>query len=264
MESAQEVRDRSAAAAAEQQALLAALGPPPGDGEPAEDAIAATERSRIVAQLSHDLGRVARCNVVLARARDLLERTVREDTAALFSAIEERTVSPLMPGVVVAAFSQLRDRLAELTTMAGHAWRSSDLFRPWSRGGASALAVVALTLLVALPLRRWLLVSRGPPRHSQASGAPRAVPEFRRQLARFRVAILSARDRRTASRQQRDALRDPKSLRRGRNPDPLPPTRRPHSWRRTTTGSRSPGRNRLNAIPPPPAGAAIAPRSPPC
>jgi len=161
-ESAEEVRDRAAAAAAAQQALFDALGPPPAEGEPAEDPVVATERSLIVAQRAHDLGRVARSNVVLARTRDLLERTVTEETAALLDAINEPTVSPLMPSVVMAAVGELRDRLAELTEMAARSWRSSDLFRPWSRTGATLLAIVALTFLIALPLRRWLLTTYGP------------------------------------------------------------------------------------------------------
>ncbi len=159
--SAQEVRDRSAAAAAEQQALLHALGPLPGDGEPAEDPNVATERSLIMSHLSHGLGRIARCNVVLARTRDLLERTVEEETSALLGAIAKRTVSPLMPGVIMVAASQFGDRLAELAAMAARSWQSSDLFHPWSPGGALLLLVVALTLLVALPLRRWLLATHG-------------------------------------------------------------------------------------------------------
>ena len=115
-ESAAEAREEAAAAADEQQALLDAIGPAPDEGEPVEDEALAAERSLIADRLSSSLGRVARSNVVLARVRDLLARTVEEETAALLGAIEESTVSPLMPG-------RHRDRLRPARRPAGRAWR---------------------------------------------------------------------------------------------------------------------------------------------
>ena len=161
-ESAAEAREEAAAAADEQQALLDAIGPAPGEGEPAEDEALAAERSLIADRLSSRLGRVARANVVLARVRDLLARTVEEETAALFGAIEKSTVSPLMPGVIMTAFGELGDRLGELGDMIRRSWQAGNPFGLWSRTGAALAVVVALTLLVALPLRRWLLATFGP------------------------------------------------------------------------------------------------------
>lgn len=161
-ESAAEARDEAAAAAAEQQALLDAIGPAPGDGEPAEDAALAAERALIVDRLSRSLSRVKRSDIVLARARDLLKRAVEEETVALLSTIRQRTVSPLIPGVTMTAFGQLGDRLGELGDMIARSWRSGDLFSVWSDTRAGLAAVVALTLLVGLPLRHWLLATFGP------------------------------------------------------------------------------------------------------
>ena len=176
-ESAAEAREEAAAAAAEQQALLDAIGPAPGDQDPSEDAALAAERSLIAQRLSSSLGRAARSSVVLARARDLLERAVEEETAALLGAIEERTVSPLMPGVVVTALAQLGDRLGELGDMIVRSWRSGDLFGLWSHAG---VAVVALALLVGLPLRRWLLATFGP---DPAIDRPSATRRFEAAMA---------------------------------------------------------------------------------
>jgi len=176
-ESAAEAREEAAAAAAEQQALLDAIGPAPGDQDPSEDAALAAERSLIAQRLSSSLGRAARSSVVLARARDLLERAVEEETAALLGAIEERTVSPLMPGVVVTALAQLGDRLDELGDMIVRSWRSGDLFGLWSHAG---VAVVALALLVGLPLRRWLLATFGP---DPAIDRPSATRRFEAAMA---------------------------------------------------------------------------------
>jgi small-conductance mechanosensitive channel len=176
-ESAAEAREEAAAAAAEQQALLDAIGPAPGDQDPSEDAALAAERSLIAQRLSSSLGRAARSSVVLARARDLLERAVEEETAALLGAIEERTVSPLMPGVVVTALAQLGDRLGELGDMIVRSWRSGDLFGLWSHAG---VVVVALALLVGLPLRRWLLATFGP---DPAIDRPSATRRFEAAMA---------------------------------------------------------------------------------
>jgi potassium-dependent mechanosensitive channel len=179
-ESAAEAREEAAAAAAEQQALLDAIGPAPGDQDPSEDAALAAERSLIAQRLSSSLGRAARSSVVLARARDLLERAVEEETAALLGAIEERTVSPLMPGVVMVALDQLGDRVGELGDMIARSWRSGDLFGLWSDAGAALVAVVALTLLVGLPLRHWLLVTFGP---EPAVDRPSATRRFEAAMA---------------------------------------------------------------------------------
>jgi small-conductance mechanosensitive channel len=67
-----------------------------------------------------------------------------------------------MPGVVVNALAQLGDRLGELGEMISRSWQSGDLFGLWSDAGAGLAAVVVLALLVALPLRHWLLVTFGP------------------------------------------------------------------------------------------------------
>ena len=100
--------------------------------------------------------------MVLARARDLLKHAVEEETAALLGAIEERAVSPLMPGVVMVALAKLRDRFGELGDMISRSWQSQDFFGLRSDAGVALAAVVVLALLVGLPLRRWLLRAFGP------------------------------------------------------------------------------------------------------
>jgi potassium efflux system protein len=160
-ESAAEARDEAEAAAAEQQELLDAIGPVPAEGEPPEDEALAAERSLIADRLSRSLSRVKRSSVVLARARDLRGHAVEEETAALLGAIQEHTVSPLMPGVAVVALAELRDRLGELGDMIAQSGQSGG-FRLWSQTGATLTAMVALGLLIGLPLRHWLLRAFGP------------------------------------------------------------------------------------------------------
>jgi potassium efflux system protein len=161
-ESAVEARDRAASEAAEQQALLDAMGPAPAEGEPPEDPVVATERSLIMERLSHERGRVARSDVVLARVRDLYERTVEEETSALLGAVQERTASPLVPGVALKAVSELGSRLAELGDTVSRTWRVNGLLHLWSEAGAAVAAIVVVTVLIGLPLRHWLLASFGP------------------------------------------------------------------------------------------------------
>ncbi len=161
-ESAVEARDRAASQAAEQQALLDAMGPAPAEGKPPEDPVVATERSLILDRLSRELGRVARSSVVLARVRDLYDRTVEEETSALLGALQERSVSPLVPSVMLKAASDLGSRLAELKHMVSRTWRVGGLLHQWSEAGAAVAVIVVVTVLIALPLRHWLLASFGP------------------------------------------------------------------------------------------------------
>ncbi|HSA82392.1 MAG TPA: mechanosensitive ion channel domain-containing protein [Geminicoccaceae bacterium] len=161
-ESATEARDRAASQAAERQALLDAMGPAPAEGEPPEDPVVATQRSVIIDRLSHELGRVARSSVVLARVRDLYERTVEEETFALFDSVRERTVSPLVPSVALKGARDLGSRLGELRHSASRSWRVNGLLPLWSQAGAAVAVIVAVTVLIGLPFRHWLLASFGP------------------------------------------------------------------------------------------------------
>ncbi len=179
-ESAAEARDQAAAEVAEQQALLDAMGPAPAEGEPAEDPVVATERSLIKDRLSRELGRVARASVVLARVRDLYARTVEEQTSALLGAVQERTVSPLIPSVVLKAIGQAGDRLGELEDIASRSWRPNGLLDPWSAAGAAVAVIVAVTVLIVLPFRHWLLVSFGP---DPAIDQPSATRRFGAAMA---------------------------------------------------------------------------------
>jgi potassium-dependent mechanosensitive channel len=174
-ESAAEVRDEAQAAAAEQQALLDAIGTAPAEGEPPEDAALAAERALIAERRSRSLGRAARASVALARARDLLEGTVAEETAALLGALQERTVSPLMPGAAMTAVAQVGDRLTELGEAFARSWRSGDLPDLWYQSGAALLVVVALGILAGLPLRHWLLLALGPDRTIERPSATRKL-----------------------------------------------------------------------------------------
>ncbi|MEM7025599.1 MAG: mechanosensitive ion channel domain-containing protein [Pseudomonadota bacterium] len=159
-ESAQEERDRAATAAARMQRLLDALGPAPAEDQPPEDPIVATERSLIRAQLSHDLARAQRAGVVLARVESLSARTVEEETAALLDSLQERSVSPMTPTVVASGFDQLRNRFTELRDMIARSWRTRDATQ---RGAVPpAIPIIAAALLLALPLRSWLLRRYGP------------------------------------------------------------------------------------------------------
>ena len=96
-ESAAEAREEAAAAADEQQALLDAIGPPWPRARRSR-----TMRWRPSARGSwtgcRGVSAALRCPAWSWRVSGPAGATVEEETAALLGAIEESTVSPLMPG----------------------------------------------------------------------------------------------------------------------------------------------------------------------
>ncbi|MDH3771167.1 MAG: hypothetical protein OET79_09320, partial [Nitrospirota bacterium] len=172
-ESVLATRARAAAAAAEQQLLLNALGPAPVDDEPPEDPAVAAERSLITARLAQYDGRVRRCDVILARTDELVRRALEAHGAAVFDILNDRTVSPLRPAVLMASVAQLRDRFGELIEIAAQSLRAIDFRRDWTTPLTAFGGFLLLVLVVVLPLRRWLIRAHGPQLGVEAPSATR-------------------------------------------------------------------------------------------
>src|SRR5204863_4976076 len=103
-ERAADVRTAALAAAAlarndlaDTRKLLAPLEIKPGTDQPSESAAVKAERERLTEQASISEGRVKQCEVVVARADQLLERMTKLRGEVVLGTLLHRDASPLSP-----------------------------------------------------------------------------------------------------------------------------------------------------------------------
>lgn len=154
-EQATEVRTAAIAAAtlarndlADTKKLLAPLEIKPGaDAPPETDALKA-ERQRLTDQATLNESRLKQCEVVIARADQLLERLTKVRGAVVFQNLMRRDLSPLSPEVWTKIGPQLGAALGTLGTA----------IATWVRNGLSRLSnqdLVPLALWAAVTIGLW-------------------------------------------------------------------------------------------------------------
>ena len=201
-EQAADVRTAAAAAAAlarndlsDTKKLLAPLEVKPGPDQPPESGAVKAERERLTEQASISESRVKQCEVIIARADQLLERMTKLRGEVVLKTLLHRDVSPLSPSVwprlwpeTVAALQTLSQALAawshnglralssgdqDLTPLAWWAvltivlwWGVLQLRRRWGRGEdvdpgqrdrTIAAAIDGLSLVLVPMLAVWLI-----------------------------------------------------------------------------------------------------------
>jgi potassium efflux system protein len=139
-EQAADVRAAAAAAAtlarndlADTNKLLAPLQAKPGPDQPPETQAVTAERERLTQQASISESRVKQCEVIIARADQLLERMTKLRGEVVLNTLLHRDVSPLSPSVwprlwpeTVAAVQTLAQALANWSHNGLKALRSGD------------------------------------------------------------------------------------------------------------------------------------------
>jgi potassium-dependent mechanosensitive channel len=139
-EQAADVRAAAAAAAtlarndlADTNKLLAPLQAKPGPDQPPETRAVIAERERLTEQASISESRVKQCEVIIARADQLLERMTKLRGEVVLKTLLHRDVSPLSPSVwsrlwpeTVAALQTLAQALASWSHNGLKALRSGD------------------------------------------------------------------------------------------------------------------------------------------
>jgi len=139
-EQAADVRAAAAAAAtlarndlADTNKLLAPLQTKPGPDQPPETRAVTAERERLTEQASISESRVKQCEVIIARADQLLERMTKLRGEVVLKTLLHRDVSPLSPSIwlrlwpeTVAALQTLSQALASWSHNGLRALRSGD------------------------------------------------------------------------------------------------------------------------------------------
>ncbi len=152
----QEAREAGAAAVAARdtaQRMLDALGPPPAQGAPPEEAGIAAERKRLSQTIAEVEGRTKQTELIVTRADILLRTAADQRMTQLTEQIVRRGPVPLLPATWAAlpeqvAYVQERIGRAVGIVMADGEWRD----RLYGLG-----ALAAVLFLVAWPARRVLL-----------------------------------------------------------------------------------------------------------
>ncbi|WP_307833596.1 DUF3772 domain-containing protein [Azospirillum brasilense] len=151
-----EVREAGAAAAAARdtaQRMLDALGPPPAQGAPPEEAGIAAERKRLSQTIGEAEGRTKQTELIVTRADILLRTAADQRMTQLTEQIVRRGPVPLLPATWAALPEQtayVQERMARAfgIVMGDDEWRG----RLYGLG-----ALAAILFLVAWPVRRVLL-----------------------------------------------------------------------------------------------------------
>ncbi|WP_367025966.1 DUF3772 domain-containing protein [Methylococcus sp. ANG] len=136
---------------------LAALGPPPGEGEPPEAAGVAAKRKAIAERLTNMEGSMKEAGLVITRADGLTERLQALRRSRFTERVLTRGPSPLSPSVWRKGFQEMAEAAAAL----------HQDFTAWLAGDAAAakldqmrwqLPIAVLTaVLIAWPLRLWFI-----------------------------------------------------------------------------------------------------------
>src|SRR4029079_11025192 len=118
---------------ADTKRLLAPLDVKPGADQPAETDAVKAERERLTAQATVSESRVKQCEVIIARADQLLERMTKLRGEVVLNTLLHRDVSPLSPSIwprlgpeTMAALQSLAQALATWSQNGLKALRSGD------------------------------------------------------------------------------------------------------------------------------------------
>ncbi|MDQ2102553.1 DUF3772 domain-containing protein [Azospirillum isscasi] len=152
----QEVREAGAAAVAARdtaQRMLDALGPPPAQGAPPEEAGIAAERKRLSQTIAEVEGRTKQTELIVTRADILLRTAADQRMTQLTEQIVRRGPVPLLP----ATWAALPEQMSYVQERIGRAFGIVMGDGEWRERLYGLGALAALLFLVAWPVRRVLL-----------------------------------------------------------------------------------------------------------
>ncbi len=167
--SALAARDRASLGADEQRRLLDALGPKPGDNEPAESEQIAETRTAILHNLGSFDEQQKRSELALARIDLLFARMAEAEFRALTRVLTERTEFPLESATLKAGLWQVGQRLLELKLAFQAGWSSISAAQLEAPRLLLSVVVLCVGGVITLVLRRRLLARYG---YRTGSGAP--------------------------------------------------------------------------------------------
>ncbi len=151
-------RDGASDRARQNRELLAALGPPPKEGEQAENAEIAKRREELRAQLANSEGRVKRADLIKTQANLLLSELTQASRAKLTKRLLQKSVSPItldpwpiaLQEFFSLSISSFVDAPVEWTIKLSKTIDLRNFLLP-------KIAVAILIGIMAWPARNWLL-----------------------------------------------------------------------------------------------------------
>ncbi len=192
---AKAIREQAESEAGELQPLLNALGPPPGEGEPAEAREIALQRRELTQSLAFLNTRAKQAELAAARAMTLQTEISQAMRQRFVARLFERQGLPLTPSVVENAVPQLARTVATLARapvdwyVALSPERRTDVWREWR------MLMILAAAIVAWLVRRELLRRFGPdPDNTAPSYARRLLAALASAIANGIIpsAILAA------------------------------------------------------------------------
>jgi small-conductance mechanosensitive channel len=136
---------------------LAALGPAPAKGQPAESPEVARQRKQLQEQVAGFDARIKQAELTIARANGLLANISQIANRQIAERLLEREKPPLSLGELTAAAQQFGAMVTALAGAPATWWRSSTIsaLEPANLGWLAFIGVLAL--VAGWPLRVWLL-----------------------------------------------------------------------------------------------------------
>lgn len=182
-----DAREAGAASAAQRetaQRMLDALGPPPAQGAPPEEAGVAAERKRLTQTIAELEGRGKQADLIVTRIDILLRTAADQRMTQLTEQLVKRGPVPLLPSVWAAlpeqvAYVQERVTRAITIVLEEGEWRERLV-------GLGALA--AFLFFIAWPVRRALLRRYG---HRDTPGGTGERPGYRQRVVAMAVEAIA-------------------------------------------------------------------------
>ncbi|MEM8771082.1 MAG: DUF3772 domain-containing protein [Pseudomonadota bacterium] len=173
------------------QSQLAALGDPPGEGDPPESEDLAAERSQLNEEVARLSSQRTRINANIIEANDLLTRISTSRIQGLYEKLFTRGASPVAPAVWESASASAAEVVNKITAF----------FSEWRQSGSSddapsmRLIFIGAAVLVALllfwPVNRWVQRTFGAAIESRRpTPARRVVVAGLRMLGRTATGIV--------------------------------------------------------------------------
>lgn len=166
-DTAQRIRAQAVQRAAETRQLLDALGPKPGESEPAESSRVASERKQLEESISEYQGRIKSANVILARVDVLRGRMARAEFGFLARLLGERTATPVAPAQIADAVERVPLQLDRFRNRIDEWWGDVEFNRERFETLMWWLVLLVLVVIIVVPTRNWVLRRYGPDRRDE-------------------------------------------------------------------------------------------------
>jgi small-conductance mechanosensitive channel len=141
---------------------LTSLGSPPAAGEPPEDPDVVATRRRLSEDLSRSQGRITRAELAIARAQAIENDIGRREQAVAQAKLAERGPTPLLPATWHSALTEEEVIYKQIHASFIEWWRKLQIAEMSTLTIATAAFILAVAALLAVPLRRWVLMRWGP------------------------------------------------------------------------------------------------------